>query len=597
MSTVTVIDPVRLLRSSSMRALFATCALILAACGDDGIHHLPDAPGASLLVEPPDVMVTVVDGQPVAQAYTATLIAPNGQKQDVTAETTFQIDPSYGVFSGDTVKVSGQGAGPTKVYATASNTTGEATLIVFVKQAIIDPTAPPNAADLFNAATEDPSLAPAIAYPLDHILVPPNLGQFDVHWQNSPTGSANNLFQVTMSNQYVDVRLYTTGLDPQSPQPFWTLFQPLVWYPIASSRQQLDLKVAGLATSAPATKGTTAAQKVDVTNENAQGGIYYWTTSSPAGIWRYDVAKPTQPPEAYFPDTARPSSCMGCHALSRDGTKIAMTLDGAYGRGAVFNVADRMPILDFTVANPISWDFAAFDAHATKLVTVESGQMHLRDLTGAALLAATLPNLAGPSATHPEISPDDSHLVNVEFTGGADYTADGGTIVTRTFDTTTNTFGTPMALVPYDSATNLSNFYPSYSPDGQWIVFTRVTGNSYNNSAAQTWVVKADGSLPPVQLTIANIGGGLTNSWARWVPFAQTFGAANEPMFYLTFSTQRPFGVRIPSGGRPQIWMTPFFPARAAAGQDPSGPAFRVPFQQVTTANHIAQWTQAVIVQ
>ncbi len=541
-------------------------------------------------------MVTIVDGQPVTQAYTATMVAPDGKKTDVTAQTTFQIDASYGQFSGDTVKVSGQGAGPTKVYAIATDVSGEATLTVFVKQAIVDPTAPPNSEGLFNAATEDAALAPAIAYPLDHILVPPNLGQFDVHWRNTATSGGNNLFQVTMSNQYVDVRLYTTGLDAVNPQPFWTLFQPLVWYPIASSRQQLDLKVAGLNTAAPGTKGTTGAQKVDVTNENAQGGIYYWTTSSPAGIWRYDVAKPTQPPAAYFPDNARPSGCMGCHALSRDGTKIAMTLDGAFGRGAIFNVADRAPTYDFNTA-PISWDFAAFDAHATKIVTVENGQMNLRDLTGAPLVAATLPNLAGPNATHPEISPDDTHLVNVEFTGGADYTANGGTIVTRTFDTTTNTFGAPTALVPYETATDMANYYPSYSPDGQWIVFTRTPGNSYNNTAAQTWVVKADGSQPPVQLTIANIGGGLTNSWARWVPFAQTFGASNEPMFYLTFSTQRPFGVRIPSGGRPQIWMTPFFPARAAAGQDPSGAAFRVPFQQVDTANHIAQWTQAVIVQ
>lgn len=49
--------------------------------------------------------------------------------------------------------------------------------------------------------------------------------------------------------------------------------------------------------------------------------------------------------------------------------------------------------------------------------------------------------------------------------------------------------------------------------------------------------------------------------------------------------------------GGPQIWMTPVFPARAAAGQDPSGNAFRVPFQDVGTSNHIAQWTQAVVVQ
>lgn len=569
------------------------CLVIFAACGDDGINHLADAPTIKLLVEPPDAMVTIVNGQPVTQAYTATLISPDGKKQDVTAQTTFQIDPSYGQFSSDTVKVSGQGAGPTKVYAIASDVSGEATLFVFVKQAIIDPSAPPNAEALFEAATEDAARAPAIAYPLDHILVPPNLGQFDVHWRN--TTAANNLFQVTMANQYVDVRLYTTGLDVQDPRPFWTLFQPLVWYPIASSRQQLDLKVTGLDTTAPATKGTSAAQKVDVTNENAQGGIYYWTTSSPAGIWRYDVAKPTQPPEAYFPDNARPAGCMGCHALSRDGTKIAMTLDGAFGRGAIFNVADRMPTNDFVNA-PVSWDFAAFDSKATKLVTVENGQMNLRDLAGTALIPAMLPNLAGPYATHPELSPDDSHLVNVEFTGGADYAASGGTIVTRTYNASNDTFGAPSVLVPL--AGGAANYYPSYSPDGQWIVFTRTSDASYNSSDAQTWVVKADGTLPPVALTTANLGGGLTNSWARWVPFAQTFGAANEPMFYLTFSTQREFGVRIPQGeNHPQIWMTPFFPARAAAGQDPSGPAFRVPFQQVDTANHIAQWTQAVVVQ
>ena len=572
------------------------CALILAACGDDGVHHLADAPGIQLLVEPPDVMVTIVNGQPVTQAYTATLVAPNGHKTDVTAETTFQIDATYGAFSGDTVKVSGQGAGPVKVYAIALDANGETTLTVYVKQAIIDPTAPPNAEGLFNAATENATLAPTIAYPLDHILVPPNLGQFDVHWQNTATSSANNLFQITMANQYIDVRLYTTGLVAQSPQPFWTVFQPLVWSPIASSRQQLDLKVAGLNTAAPATKGTTAAQKVDVTNENAQGGIYYWTTSPEASIWRYDVAKPSQPPEAYFPSNARPSGCMGCHALSRDGTKIAMTLDGAFGRGAIFNVADRVPTNDF-INTPIVWDFATFDSKATKLLTVENGVMRLRDLAGTLLLASPIPNLVGPSATHPEISPDDSHLANVEFTGGADYSASGGTIVTRTFDTTSNTFGIPTVLVPLNTTTGESNFYPSYSPDGQWIVFTRTAGGSYNDGNAQTWVVKADGSQPPVQLATANLGGGLTNSWARWVPFAQTFGATNEQMFYLTFSTKRPFGVRIPGGGRPQIWMTPFFPARAAAGQDPSGAAFRVPFQSVASANHIEQWTQAVVIQ
>ena len=169
-------------------------------------------------------------------------------------------------------------------------------------------------------------------------------------------------------------------------------------------------------------------------------------------------------------------------------------------------------------------------------------------------------------------------------------------IVTRSFDDTTNTFGATQTLVAAGTD-GLQNYYPSYSPDGQWIVFTRTGGTSYNSFDAETWVVKADGTKPPVKLQIAGLPqGSLTNSWARWVPFGQTFGASGEPMFYLTFSSTRTFGVRIPGGGLPQIWMTPVFPAKAEAGQDPSGQAFRVPFQDVATSNHIAQWTQAIVV-
>jgi hypothetical protein len=33
----------------------------------------------------------------------------------------------------------------------------------------------------------------------------------------------------------------------------------------------------------------------------------------------------------------------------------------------------------------------------------------------------------------------------------------------------------------------------------------------------------------------------------------------------------------------------------AAAGQDPSSSAFRLPFQDVATSNHIAQWTAQIV--
>ena len=197
-------------------------------------------------------------------------------------------------------------------------------------------------------------------------------------------------------------------------------------------------------------------------------------------------------------------------------------------------------------------------------------------------------------ATHPELSPDGTTLAYVESTGRPDYYVNNGGVVVRDYTEATHTFGAPRMLVPFQAGA--ASYYPSWSPDGKWLAITRNSGLSYDNASSQVWVVKADGTLPPINLTLANQGANLTNSWARWVPFAQSFGAGNEELFYLTFSSKRPFGTRRPAAGTPQIWMTPFFPARATAGMDPSGPSFRLPFQALADNNHIAQWTERVII-
>jgi hypothetical protein len=42
--------------------------------------------------------------------------------------------------------------------------------------------------------------------------------------------------------------------------------------------------------------------------------------------------------------------------------------------------------------------------------------------------------------------------------------------------------------------------------------------------------------------------------------------------------------------------MTPFFPNQATSSVDPSNVAFRLPFQNIDSNNHIAQWTEKVVV-
>src|SRR4029077_1593852 len=125
------------------------------------------------------------------------------------------------------------------------------------------------------------------------------------------------------------------------------------------------------------------------------------------------------------------------------------------------------------------------------------GAMSLRDTNGGTVLA-TVPSSTGMLATHPELSVDGTMLANVETTSDFyDFQVSDGSIVTRSFDSVNNAFGPIKTNVP--NASGASNYYPSWSPDGQWLLFTRTAGNSYSDASAQIWVVKADGSAPPIQ--------------------------------------------------------------------------------------------------
>ncbi|HEY1553802.1 MAG TPA: hypothetical protein VGF94_03155 [Kofleriaceae bacterium] len=558
----------------------------LVACGPGGRSGGGgDAAGAHIEIAPADQTVMIMNGVAQTESYTATLVAADGGRSDVTATAVFAVsNGAAGTWSGPALSVTGGAAGPVQVTATDQGVNGSTGLTIFVTSERDDGTGvPPNAGGLFDGATAG-GAAPAIAYPADKILVPPNLGTFDVHW----TDSSNNLIEVRMHDQYTDLRIYKASTGAA-----YTTFTYDEFGTLASARDELTLTVSGLNTASPTTKGVAAPQTVDVTNETVAGGVYYWTTEPTQGVLRYDMSAPNTPPASFFSGAnPQPTSCVGCHALSHDGSKIALTLDSGDGRGTILDIADGSVLVPYNT-NPQYWNFATFDADGNEVITLSSGQMVLRNTMGGAIVAS-VPNSSGMEATHPELSPDGTRLANVETNSVYyDFQVNNGSIVTRTFDASTNTFGAIQTIVP--NASGASNYYPSWSPDGQWLLFTRTIGNSYADTSAETWVVKADGTQPPIQMMLADTPTpSIENSWPRWAPFQQSFGPNSEPLYYLTFSTARPFGVR--STGGVQIWMSPFFPDRAAQGMDPSGPAFRMPFQDITTSNHIAQWTQQVVV-
>lgn len=566
------------MRGSALAVAAALFAFGCGSPGDDG----PDDSLATLSIDPPTSELLIVDGVSPSETFTATLTYPDGETRDVTSEVHFSIDTGYGMFVAN--ELTAKAAGKTQVYASFTDKTAVAQVIIRLKNTRIDPAVPAGAKDWFENLPEDPARAPAIVYPPADSIMPRNLGDFEVHW----TDAANNVFEVSLKTEFADVRVIVPGGNGAIGNGSWLAFLADEWAAAVGYEANVQFQVRGVDANNPTVVGSTAPQLVQLSNEQMLGGVYYWAATAangPYGIFRHDMSKPGQPAEEFYTTAQTSNRCVACHVLSKDGTKMAITYDGGDGAATFVDVATRAP-----QTSTRGWNFGAFTPDGNKFLAVQGGTLTVLDY--ATQMPITTMTASG-AVSHPDLSADGTRLVYVIKTGGgSDWSFGGGKIYTRTFDTNTNTFGPEQMLVSDTS----NNFYPSLSPDGKWVLFNRAAaGTSYNNGNATLWVIPADGSAPAIELANANAGLGLTNSWGRWAPFQQTLGTAGEPMYWVTVSSTRNFGVRLVGANRPQIWMTPFFPDKAASAVDPSNAAFRLPFQNLESNNHIAQWTEQII--
>lgn len=565
----------------------------LAGCGgaDDTTDSDSDSSTEAgvLTIEPATSTHVILNGAPASQPFVATLTKPDGSTQNVTDQTQFFIDGNVGSFAANTLAM--QLPGKATVSAAYGDAIGTAQVIVRLESVRVDPTLDPSTPDLFGG-TEDAALAPTVLYPPLDVTMPRNVGDFEVHWTD---GHAHNVFEISLRTELASIRVYVPGGNGNpaaGPMPSHAAFAATEWLAAVGAETSVLYQVRGATIGAPGPVGASAQRMVRLTNEPVEGGIYYWAAATngsiPAGIYRHDMANPGHPAEEFFTSNQTGGRCVACHVISRDGTKMAITWDGGGAPSAMVDVATRTAQSDAT-----NWNFATFTPSGDKLLTVSDGVLSVRNAADASVIMTMQ---ADGRVSHPDLNADGTRLVYVRSTGGSDWSLDNGDIYVRSYDPTTNAFGAEEPLV----VDGPNNFYPSWSPDAQWVLFNRgLDGTSYDNSTASLWVVKADQTVPmaPMELAKANLASsGLCNSWGRWAPFAQSVGAAQEPMFWLTVSSKRDFGVRLVNARQPQIWMTPFFPGRAAAGLDPTEPSFRLPFQNIDSNNHIAQWTERVVV-
>ena len=549
----------------------------------------PDAPILyALVILPADTTVTLPGGAPTTVDYHAEIDGTDGSRSDVTATTTFTIDDAtIGSFGGSGATLTVTKAGKTNVRASASGMSAATTITVSDPVVIVTPGTPTGAPGDFGGP-DDPSYAPTWVYPSDGVLVPPNMNTLEFHF----LPGKSTLFELKFRGAAVDLTVYFGCTAVGS----GCVYSPdaTAWTYLAEGGRGKDpvrYTLRGVDGSSPGGVGSAATQSISFGQENITGGIYYWNAGAGA-VMRYEFGVTGKSAELYMnAPMAGASTCVGCHVLSRDGTRISLGLDiPAPSPYKVFDVATRAMIYEQGTPFGGGSNFFSFSPDTTQILTSNGASIVLRDakdgtaITDPLVSVGAMPDWSPLGVSMVFAKPSSPPPCFGGFCGAPGVDAASIEVLKKTggvWDTSSTT------LVPFGGQ---NNYYPTYSPDGSFVLFNRSPGNlnSFDAKDALVWVVDGGGGAP-IQLATASTGG---DSWPKWAPQVQSYKSGQ--LLWLTFSSRRAYGLRLADGSTAQIWMVAFDPAKAKAGLDPTGPAFWLPFQDLGSGNHIAQWVTKV---
>ena len=628
--------------------------------------------GGDIAIMPADVTLDITPGGAAqTQLYTAKLVQGG---MDISAGAAWSVDDtSLGSFSGNTFTSTVDHGGTTYVRATYNGLSGFATLHVKLHASVPSdncpgcPPFPPDNAPQCTATAQ----TPVIVYPNDGALVPPNTNVMQLQFDQ---GTGNTYFEIDWENAATDVRVLTqctpiTDSKGNATNGCVYDLSQQVWDYIAQSNKGGDpVDIIVRATDANGSCVATSQTKVSISfaEEDLNGGVYYWqsvaigaASGAAGGIFRYDFGKRGQTPEAFLapiPGTTN-NRCIGCHFLSRDGVKMTYGNDDPDADDEYTDL--KTTLMDVATKTAAALNQPGFQALAPdhSLVVASDGIKKLTNAfklfdgnTGGAAAPATVSS-GSARGTQPDYSADGTKVVFVQpanFTfspmggykenGIDDNHFTGGSLFTMSANGTT--FGTPQPLL---MSSGENNYYPAFSPDGNFVIFNRVplSGNagdcvnttttagscpndSFSNMNARIFLMPAAGGTP---VDLANINGTtpLENSWPRFAPTVQNY--KGHQIAWITFASTRDYGdvvrntamvsgvpqhlcyppespenasgnknvIEDPSCLQPQLWMAAIDLTAAAGGVDSSFPAFWLPFQDAKAHNHIAQWVVQLV--
>jgi hypothetical protein len=559
---------------------------VLGGCGREDVELLdagsPDGGGpiipglVSMTVSPADATV-VIDDLAIRQGqqYRAEGTFEDGSTRDVTAEVAWGVDNlAPGDIADDGLWTSSNAAGgPVTVAAQANGMTETADLAVVLRPVIDDPAfpPPPGSDDRFDdpVTPGDATRSPRIVYPAHEVMFP--LDVYRVLFQYDQ-GTDNDVYQLRFVSAYLDMKVYTTSDRWQADAVTWGFLA------VSNAGGAVEMTVSAVDLDAPGTVWASAPITIEFSRSEVEGAIYYWSTSS-EGVMKGVISQPA-PSKLYTeaPDT----TCVACHTVSRDGRRMAVGYDGE--RLQEITVPGREVVIP---AGGYDAGWSTFSPDASRLVIASAGAMTLLDAdTGEPIGAGggAVPT-GGALATHPDWSPLGDALVMAVCTRASDDKNVEGCSIGR-IAYVGDAWGPLEILVPAAGGDD-NNYFPRYSPDGQWIVYVNATGKSKDQPTAELRLIPAAGGTPRT-LARANrrvgpLDGqtGLANTMPTWAP------STHPGTQWLALSSIRPYGKIVT--GADQLWVVAL-DLSVGPGEDPSRAAFWLPLQDAAERNHRAFW-------
>ena len=605
--------------------------------GTGGMGGTSTIAGLTMLTISPamaTMMVTPGAALPTQQ-YTVTGTV-NGQSQDLTTQVAYTMSATglVTIDKNGLATATGTTGGVVTITASASGKVSPpATLTVVYTFTGADPqmtaTVPADAATRFTSTTNDATRAPQLVYPNDGVLYPPNDSGIEIHFQ---PGANNTLFEVSVVGDISNITSYIRCTAPAGITGCIYTPDPGLWASIARSnagKSAAVLTVRGTDDSGTSV-GASQSIKIQFAKDAIMGGLYYWTTSSNGAIMRWDFAGTSTAATPYLTQANTDGkTCVGCHALSLDGTKLVASAGGQnQGHLLLWNVMANIAAQPYPLAQKSQ--FESWNAGGTQFVgvygdTTKKGPVNLMLFDGTTGAVTQTIDLGGLRADHPDwtkatTGPDTIAFTSVDptatttdqkpATGGIDFIQYNGTA-----------WGAPQVLVP--SMLGLNRYYPAISPDGLLVLYDEstcantptagqtpdISCNADTDATATVFLTALPPADPtPTALVRANQPGvadngatALTNSFPKWAPFITQLDEFHK-IYWFTFSSTRQYGLRNPPAPATNtgeskkgtlIWMVGM--QAGIGGADPSFTAFCLPFQDITTSNHIAQWTKFFI--